>query len=364
MVKYLTVLIRQVRDVSNRSTAAKFLWFLSMAYIFLWVPDLDLLFVGILHHRSIVTHSILPALILLILGRRAGAAPIAGALIGLAVHLSCDMLSPMVGFAQIWLPAPIKAPLGPLSYLWLFLNASVAFWIARQLAIKAFSLWTGYFLMFSVSVLTAFSYGFINEKSLWSVIITLVVFSISLLGTRRKLENDPVTAKKIEQASGSLKKTKAGIEATLNRVTEVAGNASQVLEQYNRDFELKGKFLGQKFALEANLKCAQHAVEIQRKLDADDALKEQFLKVQEEWGEAERKPVKKNCKLEENLFILSEKQVSTQKIEFLAELQSDHLAFLKNLKETLFRDADVLKKFSEIMFEEQNEDRLQEILNL
>ena len=86
-------LARQVRETAGRSTPVKISLFFLMAYLFLLVPDLDFLLLGILHHRSIVTHSVLPVLVLMILGAKAGAAPIAGALVGLTVHLSCDLLS-------------------------------------------------------------------------------------------------------------------------------------------------------------------------------------------------------------------------------------------------------------------------------
>lgn len=134
-------LARRVRGTAGRSTTVKICLFLLSAYIFLWVPDLDFLVLEVLHHRSIVTHSILPALVLIVLGWKAGAAPNAGALVGIAVHLSCDMLSPMVGFAQIWLPEPIKMPLGPLSYLWLGVNALLAFIWSRRIELLPIS-WT------------------------------------------------------------------------------------------------------------------------------------------------------------------------------------------------------------------------------
>lgn len=98
---------------------------------------LDFLLLDLLHHRSIVTHSVLPALAFILLGWRAGAAPIAGALVGIAVHLSCDLLSPMVGYGQIWLPEPYQIPLGPFSNLWLGLNAWLAFIWARRLAVRS-----------------------------------------------------------------------------------------------------------------------------------------------------------------------------------------------------------------------------------
>lgn len=76
-------------------------------------------------------------------------------------------------------------------------------------------------------------------------------------------------------------------------------------------------------------------------------------------------PFRRTRKLEEELPTLTEKTeklAAAQKLDLLAKFQSDHLAFLKNLKEILFRDVDRLKKYSEIVFEEQNKDRLQEIL--
>ncbi|UMA67326.1 hypothetical protein LVO79_21660 (plasmid) [Roseivivax marinus] len=127
----------RVRSVAGRSSAAKTRLFLLMAYLFLWVPDLDFLQLDLLHHRSIVTHSVLSALVLILLGWRAGAAPIAGALVGIAVHLSCDLRSPMVGYGQIWLPEPYQIPLGPFSYLWLAANAFLAFVWARRLAVRS-----------------------------------------------------------------------------------------------------------------------------------------------------------------------------------------------------------------------------------
>jgi hypothetical protein len=130
-------LARKVTDVAGRSPVAKIGLIQLMAYLFLWVPDLDFLLLDLLHHRSIVTHSVLPALVFIFLGWRAGAAPIAGALVGIAVHLSCDLLSPMVGFGQIWLPEPYQIPLGPFSYPWLAINALLAFIWAKRIVVRS-----------------------------------------------------------------------------------------------------------------------------------------------------------------------------------------------------------------------------------
>ncbi|MWD29664.1 hypothetical protein E0K89_019465 [Aquicoccus sp. SCR17] len=183
-----------VRSVAGRSPSAKAGLFLLMAYLFLWVPDLDLLLLGLLHHRSIVTHSVLPALLLIHLGRRAGAAPIAGALLGIAVHLSCDLLSPMVGYGQIWLPEPYQIPLGPFSYLWLGANALLAFIWARRLAVRSLPDPYGSLLVATIGTITAVTYGWVNEETVSSVIVTLAIFLMSyvgpLLSSRRLAKKD------------------------------------------------------------------------------------------------------------------------------------------------------------------------------
>ena len=54
-MRFIVTLVGQVKEVSARSTGAKLAWFVTMAYVFLWVPDIDLIFISILHHRSIIT---------------------------------------------------------------------------------------------------------------------------------------------------------------------------------------------------------------------------------------------------------------------------------------------------------------------
>lgn len=190
-------LARKVKGVAGRSPAVKTSLFLLMAYLFLWVPDLDFLLLGLLHHRSIVTHSVLPVLVFMLLGWRAGAAPIAGALVGIAVHLSCDLLSPMVGYAQIWLPAPYKMPLGPFSYLWLGANALLAFIWARRIARLSLPGSYGGLLVAGTGVVTAVSYGWLNEGAISAVMVTMALFLLSHVGpflmSRRQAEKDRQT---------------------------------------------------------------------------------------------------------------------------------------------------------------------------
>ena len=98
----------------------------------LTLPDLDLR-LG-LGHRSALTHSLLPALLLLVWRQRAAACGIAA---GIGVHLAADCFPRrMTGYATVKLP--LHGALPPLeSYAWLALNAVAALlfasWWARRL---------------------------------------------------------------------------------------------------------------------------------------------------------------------------------------------------------------------------------------
>lgn len=171
----------RIASVAGRTQAGKIGLMMLTAWVFLGVPDIDLALMPILHHRSIITHSILPALVFLFLGRSLGAAPIAGALMGISVHLACDMLSPMAGFAQIWLPQPFLIPLGPLSYLWLGVNALVGYVMALRIAMA--SLRPGIAVPFAVALsgVTGAAYGALNEQSAAAVMVS-VLFPLMTAG--------------------------------------------------------------------------------------------------------------------------------------------------------------------------------------
>jgi hypothetical protein len=141
--------------------------------LFIGLPDIDLALLPVLHHRSIITHSVLPALLLLRLRTAAGRAFAIGGLVGVAVHLSADLLSPMVGFGQIWLPWPIKMPLGPLSYLWLAANAALASIVAVRLASKGSTPTACISSTIIYSFVTATIYGVVNEGS-WVASMTAI----------------------------------------------------------------------------------------------------------------------------------------------------------------------------------------------
>src|SRR5687768_9738662 len=87
------------------------------ALAFLPAPDLDLWAIRLLHHRSILTHSVLlPFLVLwgaapLGLSEAQGIAAAAGAGLGVAVHLAADLLAPSRGYGRVWWPEPFQRSL-------------------------------------------------------------------------------------------------------------------------------------------------------------------------------------------------------------------------------------------------------------
>lgn len=152
------------------------------AFLGLWLPDVDLILLPLLHHRSILSHSILiPWLMAKYARDRVPLEVIAGIYCGVAVHLSADVLSPAVGFGQIWLPWPIKVSIGPLSPLWVAGMAFLALRFALSLcgiAVKK---------LIGIAVMFALAYSALHEQA----VVPLVVFGAVLGGVlwlrRRKV---------------------------------------------------------------------------------------------------------------------------------------------------------------------------------
>lgn len=142
----------------------------------IWVPDLDHQFIEILHHRSIVTHSILiPVLFWIFLPKRIA---IFSSLLfsAVAIHLSADALSSSKGYGAIWLPEPFKFSLGEASKAWLFGNAITAF----VFSLISCPIKHRFELIFGALTACIF-YGLINEESIWASLIAIVSLLISLL---------------------------------------------------------------------------------------------------------------------------------------------------------------------------------------
>ena len=110
-------------------------FFALFLYLGLYWPDVDKQFMFLLPHRSIVTHSVLLPFLVLIMVRSNYAKPIAAGLsAGISIHLAADLIPPMSSYTQLYLPAPLRVPIGATeSLLWLGLNAMAGYWLALRL---------------------------------------------------------------------------------------------------------------------------------------------------------------------------------------------------------------------------------------
>lgn len=166
----------------------------AFASLFLAAPDADLMLLSLLHHRSILTHSALPAALPFLLRRRIGLLPTAGALLGLYVHLICDTLSPAVGFGQVWWPAPFKAPLGAFSPVWLLGNAALCFVLALAICRRVMPGPAGPTAVMLTGGAVGVLYGLLNEGSLLSAAVCLIFPALLGLTIRRRLRKSPFGA--------------------------------------------------------------------------------------------------------------------------------------------------------------------------
>jgi len=151
------------------------------AFIGLWLPDIDLVLLPLLHHRSILTHSILiPWLLARYARDRVPVEVIAGLYCGMAVHLAADVLSPATGFGMIWLPWPIKVSIGPLSPLWVAGMAFLALRFALGLCGIAVEKLIG------IAVLFAVAYAALHEQAIMPLVVFWAVLAGVLWMRRRK----------------------------------------------------------------------------------------------------------------------------------------------------------------------------------
>ncbi|CCN33407.1 membrane hypothetical protein [Vibrio nigripulchritudo SO65] len=144
-------------------------------YIGISIPDLDLKLMGILHHRSIVTHSLLLPLLILAVRTSITKALVSGIAIGISIHLAADALSPMRGFALIYLPEPFKISIGSWqSQLWLGVNSLVGGLLAM------FLMKNRQILILSSYAVSSVLYAYLNEENLF-VLVPCVLVLLSML---------------------------------------------------------------------------------------------------------------------------------------------------------------------------------------
>lgn len=159
--------------------------FYTVISLLTWFPDSDQKLMQVLHHRSIITHSVLlPLLLFSVLGGsfRWLAAPLFSAV---GIHLSADLLSPSIGYGAIWLPAPIKLSLGEFSKVWILTNIFLAFYFSYNSKLEIVQR-----SIFWATSLAGFSYGVQNEKSIISALVILF-FAVSIgLWQQRRIRFD------------------------------------------------------------------------------------------------------------------------------------------------------------------------------
>lgn len=176
-------------------------------YLLTWIPDIDQMLIEVLHHRSIITHSILFPLLLLLVPRGSLRWLSAALFSAVGIHLSADLLSPSIGYGAIWLPAPIKLSLGELSKVWILVNIIAAFYLSYRSLPKMVQR-----SLFWATSFVGFSYGVQNEDSIISAAVILF-FSVSIgLWQHRKLRFDLVPSVELNHAHEA--KTQAGHERT------------------------------------------------------------------------------------------------------------------------------------------------------
>lgn len=146
----------------------------------LWWPDLDLLALQILHHRSIVTHSILlPIMLMLVIRNKFPSNFLGGLFGGIGIHLTADSLSAVIGFGTVWTPAPLKLSLGLLSPPWLIINA----FVGTLFAIRTMTFQKP--IVISMLLLSALAYSYLNERSLVPFVAYLAMIFCLLVFVRR-----------------------------------------------------------------------------------------------------------------------------------------------------------------------------------
>jgi hypothetical protein len=155
-----------------------------------WLPDVDLMLNPFLHHRSIITHSIMiPGLLALIFTRFMLARLVVGVVAAsMSIHLFADVLSPTIGYGEVWIPPGTFQSLGDLSAVFVLLNAAASF----ALAIIMFPTRLRSDLA-TATLVAGTLYGTLNEKSASAsaFIAVMLVVVTGFLAWRGKIPDTP-----------------------------------------------------------------------------------------------------------------------------------------------------------------------------
>ncbi len=159
-------------------------------FLGLGFPDIDLLLLPLLHHRSIITHSILVPAIFLLFARITKSLGACGFVLGGSAHLAADVIAPPVGFGMVWLPWPIKVPLGPVAPLWIACNAVVGLVWVKTLLWKL-ELRVPLVAFYLLAVVLGISYSIFHENALLPLLSFTVIFVLSHAVKRMRTPKEP-----------------------------------------------------------------------------------------------------------------------------------------------------------------------------
>lgn len=154
------------------------------------LPDVDHAMHPFLHHRSILTHSILvPGCLALVLSRLWFMKPLCALfLAATAIHLLSDALSPSIGYGAVWLPPGANVSLGGASPWWLGVNGLVC-------AIAAIRVMNASWRteLVAAMFICAALYGLANEQSVASAafIIGVLLICAGLAWAKGWLSQNP-----------------------------------------------------------------------------------------------------------------------------------------------------------------------------
>ena len=165
-----------------------------LSFLTLNIPDIDQAFLGLLGHRSIITHSILLPYLLYHFFIKKKDKPndyliffVIGFYISISIHLSAD-LHPKGwrGFAFIKLPGDISIGEGP-SVIWMFLNIIVGTYFSSKLLIYIADTKKYIISYLIITAIISIFYASIDGGDVGPKFITfLIVFLITFFVAKRR----------------------------------------------------------------------------------------------------------------------------------------------------------------------------------
>lgn len=175
----------------------------------LLLPDVDQMFQSLLHHRSILTHSVI---IPFLFRKHMPRSFYVGMMAGIAVHLLADSLSVSTGYSLIYLPI-ITVSIGPfLSLAWILANVVIAVHLAKKSTNRRKTLTV-------VATVMGVLYALINEGSAY--LAALIVLGGCLVWRAGDSDLTKGLKVKLDSAGDAARNfTRSGLEELKDRMSD------------------------------------------------------------------------------------------------------------------------------------------------